>query len=40
MFSANAMKGLADDVQSAVIPGAGHWFAGLPRRRPRRPWRR
>jgi pimeloyl-ACP methyl ester carboxylesterase len=24
---ANAMKGLAKDVQSAVIPGAGHWFA-------------
>jgi pimeloyl-ACP methyl ester carboxylesterase len=24
---ANAMKGLADDVQNAVIPGAGHWFA-------------
>jgi pimeloyl-ACP methyl ester carboxylesterase len=23
----NAMKPLADDVQSAVIPGAGHWFA-------------
>jgi pimeloyl-ACP methyl ester carboxylesterase len=23
----NAMKSLADDVQSAVIPGAGHWFA-------------
>jgi pimeloyl-ACP methyl ester carboxylesterase len=23
----NAMKLLADDVQSAVIPGAGHWFA-------------
>jgi pimeloyl-ACP methyl ester carboxylesterase len=22
-----AMKSLADDVQSAVIPGAGHWFA-------------
>jgi hypothetical protein len=22
-----AMKPLADDVQSAVIPGAGHWFA-------------
>ena len=24
---ANAMKGLANDVQNAVIPGAGHWFA-------------
>lgn len=24
---ANAMKTLADDVQSAVIPGAEHWFA-------------
>jgi pimeloyl-ACP methyl ester carboxylesterase len=24
---AGAMKGLANDVQSAVIPGAGHWFA-------------
>jgi pimeloyl-ACP methyl ester carboxylesterase len=24
---ANAMKALANDVQSAVIPGAGHWFA-------------
>jgi pimeloyl-ACP methyl ester carboxylesterase len=24
---ANAMKTLANDVQSAVIPGAGHWFA-------------
>jgi pimeloyl-ACP methyl ester carboxylesterase len=24
---ANAMKPLANDVQSAVIPGAGHWFA-------------
>jgi pimeloyl-ACP methyl ester carboxylesterase len=23
----NAMKHLGDDVQSAVIPGAGHWFA-------------
>lgn len=23
----NAMKSLANDVQSAVIPGAGHWFA-------------
>jgi pimeloyl-ACP methyl ester carboxylesterase len=23
----NAMKALANDVQSAVIPGAGHWFA-------------
>jgi pimeloyl-ACP methyl ester carboxylesterase len=23
----NAMKPLANDVQSAVIPGAGHWFA-------------
>jgi pimeloyl-ACP methyl ester carboxylesterase len=23
----DAMKPLADDVQSAVIPGAGHWFA-------------
>jgi pimeloyl-ACP methyl ester carboxylesterase len=23
----NAMKSLAKDVQSAVIPGAGHWFA-------------
>ena len=22
-----AMKSLANDVQSAVIPGAGHWFA-------------
>jgi pimeloyl-ACP methyl ester carboxylesterase len=22
-----AMKPLADDVQTAVIPGAGHWFA-------------
>jgi pimeloyl-ACP methyl ester carboxylesterase len=22
-----AMKPLANDVQSAVIPGAGHWFA-------------
>ena len=24
---ANAMKSLAKDVQSAVIPGSGHWFA-------------
>jgi pimeloyl-ACP methyl ester carboxylesterase len=24
---ANAMKLLANEVQSAVIPGAGHWFA-------------
>ena len=24
---ANAMKTLANDVQTAVIPGAGHWFA-------------
>jgi pimeloyl-ACP methyl ester carboxylesterase len=24
---ANALKGLATEVQSAVIPGAGHWFA-------------
>ena len=23
----NAMKPLADDVQSVVIPGAGHWVA-------------
>jgi pimeloyl-ACP methyl ester carboxylesterase len=23
----NALKSLANDVQSAVIPGAGHWFA-------------
>jgi pimeloyl-ACP methyl ester carboxylesterase len=23
----NAMKPLANDVQTAVIPGAGHWFA-------------
>jgi len=23
----DAMKSLANDVQSAVIPGAGHWFA-------------
>jgi pimeloyl-ACP methyl ester carboxylesterase len=23
----SAMKSLATDVQSAVIPGAGHWFA-------------
>jgi hypothetical protein len=23
----NALKGIANDVQSAVIPGAGHWFA-------------
>jgi len=23
----NAFKSLADDVQTAVIPGAGHWFA-------------
>jgi pimeloyl-ACP methyl ester carboxylesterase len=23
----NGMKFLANDVQSAVIPGAGHWFA-------------
>ncbi len=23
----NGMKALANDVQSAVIPGAGHWFA-------------
>jgi pimeloyl-ACP methyl ester carboxylesterase len=23
----NALKGLANDLQSAVIPGAGHWFA-------------
>jgi len=23
----NELKGIANDVQSAVIPGAGHWFA-------------
>jgi pimeloyl-ACP methyl ester carboxylesterase len=26
-LSAEAMKLVADDVQSVVIPGAGHWLA-------------
>ena len=35
--SASAMKLVADDVQSVVIPGTGHWVA---EEAPRRCWRR
>jgi pimeloyl-ACP methyl ester carboxylesterase len=33
----SAMKVLANDMQTAVIPGAGHWLA---EEAPRRRWRR